>query len=446
MTFSPAVREAARATPERRKGPSRRGNAGFQPSSKMQASGLREPERNSSLADPRIGNWSLTGGFDLVGDGSALTSSPDISFGLQMFIAFIYSVVCSVGLLGNGLVMYLIWTYKGRPTPVINIFVFGLAVADFQLSLTLPFWATEIALDYKWPFGQAMCKAVPSLTTLSVHANVFLLTAMSVTRYWSVASALKDGSRMTPRVAQCITVALWALALVATVPVPIYTKVVEYGGMKLCFYKFPTTRLLGIYHLQKVVFTFVVPLVVILTSYLLLLKLLKAHQVQGSNPNRQNQVATTVQLVVGCFFVCWLPKQAITLWGALVQFEVVSRGDAFYFLHNYIFPLATCLAHSSSCLNPVLYCLMRQEFREATKEIFQRLSSAASSYQYFSSRKTWEDGVLVALPRSPSRNPSKISHSEEKEDSTLSTILEPRAKEPNAVTEVELIPGVEMLM
>ncbi|XP_063002310.1 relaxin-3 receptor 2-like [Elgaria multicarinata webbii] len=395
----------------------------------MAVSGLGGPERNNSFVDPSLGNWSSAGGLDLV-DISGLFY-PEVSFGLRMFITVVYLLVCAVGLLGNGLVMYLIWVHKGRPMPVINIFVFGLAVADFQFSLTLPFWATEMALDFTWPLGQPMCKVIPSLTILSVYANVFLLTAMSVTRYWSVASAVKDGSRMTPRAAKWITAALWAIALAATMPTIIYTTLVDVAGVKLCIFKFHSTYRLGVYQLQRVVFAFAIPLAIILTSYLLLLRFLRTHHITGNNPKRQNQVATTIRLVVGCFFICWFPNHVVTFWGVLVKFKAVPMGKSFYFIQAYIFPLTTCLAHANSCLNPVLYCLMRNEFRKAMKETFRKLSSVTFSYQYFSSPKTLEEGERVALPMSCSENPSNPL-SGGKEDSTHSTMLDLKTREANS--------------
>uniref|UniRef100_A0A8D0CDD9 Relaxin family peptide/INSL5 receptor 4 n=1 Tax=Salvator merianae TaxID=96440 RepID=A0A8D0CDD9_SALMN len=395
---------------------------------------------NYSTIPPGLWNWSLAGDFDFLGEDGALVPV-DVTFGLRMFITSVYLVVCAGGILGNGLVMYLIWSQKGKPTQIINIFVFALAVADLQFSLTLPFWATEMALDFRWPFGLAMCKAVPSLTVLSIYANVFLLTTMSVTRYWSVASAFKNRSRMSPCAARWITVALWALALVATVPTLMYTSVVDVASVELCLFRFSTSYHLGIYHLQRVVVTFVIPLVVILTSYILLLRLLRAHQVNHNHLRRQKQVSTTVRLVVSCFFVCWFPNHVVTVWGVLVKFGAVSMGSTFYFLHTYAFPLTTCLAHANSCLNPVLYCLMRHEFRETMKQTFWRLSSATSSFHYISFRKSPEEGTLGVLPQNTA-SPLSV----EKEASTSSAILEPGAKDPKPDTEIELIPGAEMPM
>ncbi|KAJ6652801.1 hypothetical protein lerEdw1_010655 [Lerista edwardsae] len=413
--------------------------AGQRAFSQMEVSQLGGLDGNFTPTSPGHWNLSLRGGFDLLGEAAM----QDVSSGLRMFITCVYALVCAAGLLGNGLVMHLIWTQKTRPAPVINVFVFGLAVTDFQFSLTLPFWAVETALDFHWTFGQAMCKIVPSLTLLSVYTNVFLLTAMSVARYWSVASALKDGARVTPRLARWITVALWGLALGATIPTTLYTTVVDFAGVQLCLFRFPQPYLLGVYHLQRVVLTFAVPLAVISTSYLLLLRLLRTHQVSGNNPKRQSQVASTVRLVVASFFICWFPNHAITLWGVLVKFGAAQLTETFYFFQHYVFPLTTCLAHANSCLNPILYCLMRHEFREAMKDTCRRLSRMASFYRRSLTRRSREEVALVVSPcSSPSGIPS-CPQSPEKEVSTLSSVLELRTKEPILEAKMVLIPGVE---
>ncbi|XP_077182939.1 relaxin-3 receptor 2 [Paroedura picta] len=377
--------------------------------------------------------------------GEAAFISSEASFALRVFITVVYSVVCLMGLLGNGLVMYLIGAQKGKSTPIINIFIFGLAVADFQFSLMLPFWATETVLDFTWPFGDAMCKAIPSLTIASIYANVSLLTAMSVTRYWTLASALKAGSTMTLAQAKGITVALWVLALGASVPTAMFMAVQEIAGVQVCIFKFPTEYGLGIYRLHRVVFTFMIPLGIISVSYCLLLRLLGTYGGNSSYTKRQKQVTTTIRLVVSSFFICWFPNHVATIWGVLVKFQVLPIDRAFYFLHNYIFPLTTCLAHASSCLNPVLYCLMRKEFRKATQETFWKLSKAVSSYWNPSAHRIGEEAVSAALPLSPSENVS-VKPKRDKEDHTFSSFLELRTKETKLTTKVQLAPEPDVVL
>uniref|UniRef100_A0A8C8RLV7 Relaxin family peptide/INSL5 receptor 4 n=1 Tax=Pelusios castaneus TaxID=367368 RepID=A0A8C8RLV7_9SAUR len=400
---------------------------------------------SNSSSWPGFGNKSLLDAWGMSGDDAASVPADSI-FGLRILISSVYLVVCTMGLLGNSMVMYLVRARKDRPASAIDVFIFGLALADFHFSLTLPFWAVETALDFTWPFGNAMCKLVLTLTVLSVYANVFLLTTMSVTRYCAVASAVRPSLKLTAHLAKWITAVLWTVALGATIPTAIFATVTDVVGVELCLLKFPSSRWLGVYHLQKVLVAFVVPLAIILASYLLLLSFLQHHRVNANNPRRQSQITTSIWLVVTSFFVCWFPNHVVTFWGALVKFRAVPWDKTFYFLHTYIFPLTTCLAHSNSCLNPIVYCLMRREFRRALKEAFVSLLNQASSYLPSFTCKTKEEGTTeVALPLYQRGSPSCLPVAE-KECALLSTTItvvpELRAGEASQQGEMGPAPGL----
>lgn len=147
--------------------------------------------------------------------------------------------------------------------------------------------------------------------------------------------------------------------------------------------------LLGLYQMQKVLLGFLVPLIVISVCYLLLLRFILRRRVVGHTPStadrseyekgrqrRRSKVTRSVTIVVLSFFVCWLPNQALTLWGVLIKFDLVPFSKAFYNAQAYAFPLTVCLAHANSCLNPVLYCLIRKEYRVGLKELVLRVSQS----------------------------------------------------------------------
>lgn len=75
------------------------------------------------------------------------------------------------------------------------------------------------------------------------------------------------------------------------------------------------------------------------------------------------------------FFLCWLPNQALTTWSILIKFNVVPFSQEYFLCQVYAFPVSVCLAHSNSCLNPILYCLVRREFRKALKNLLWRIAS-----------------------------------------------------------------------
>ncbi|XP_055048597.2 relaxin-3 receptor 1 [Misgurnus anguillicaudatus] len=323
--------------------------------------------QSAFLNGSELNRFSNLEDIDVAGDGS-----PE----LRIMMAIVYSVVCAMGLVGNLLVFFLMKVRQGRKKSTINFFILNLAVTDFQFVLVLPFWAVEHALDFNWPFGHAMCKIVLTVTVMNVYASAFFLTAMSVTRYWSVASALKDRTRNRTCSVKLVSALLWVLAIIATAPTTIFSTVRKVNGVRLCLLSFPHAQYwLALYHVQKIVVAFVIPMLIITVCYLLLLRLIRQRSMNNNLPKRQSRVTKSVTIVVLSFFICWLPNHAITFWGVLVKLNVVEFDRIFYMLHTYVFSVTICLATTNSCLNPVLYCLMRREFRKMLKDFFWRISS-----------------------------------------------------------------------
>lgn len=331
---------------------------------------MAEFQNQSSLNTSELSRFSNLEDIDLAADGT---------LEMRVMISVVYAVVCAVGLVGNLLVFFLMRVRQGRKKSSINFFVLNLAVTDFQFVLALPFWAVENALDFSWPFGNAMCKIVLTVTVMNMYASVFFLTAMSVTRYWSVASALKDRTRNRSCSVKLVAALLWVLATVATTPTAVFSTVSKINGVKLCLLRFPDSgqQWHALYHLQKTLVAFVFPMLITSVCYVLLLRLIRQRSMNNNLPKRQSRVTKSVTVVVLSFFVCWLPNHVITFWGVLVKFNVVHWDKMYYMVHTYVFPVTVCLANVNSCLNPVLYCLMRREFRKMLKDFLWRISSPA---------------------------------------------------------------------
>ncbi|KAL2100024.1 hypothetical protein ACEWY4_004418 [Coilia grayii] len=347
--------------------------------------------------------YNLTDEFgksDFIGDGWGI---------LRITISVIYSVVCALGLIGNILVLYLMKSKQAWKKSSINLFVTSLAVTDFQFVLTLPFWAVENAMDFTWLFGKAMCKIISYVTAMNMYASVFFLTAMSVTRYYSVASALKHKRRRLRLSARWMSVVVWISAIVAALPNAVFSTTATVSNVELCLVKFPVRKgdapfWLGLYHAQKVLVGFLIPLGIISVCYLLLLRFITNKNVNTSSAKRRSKVTRSVTIVVLSFFLCWLPNQALTAWGILIKLNVVHFSDEYYTTQAYIFPVSVCLAHSNSCLNPILYCLMRREFRKALKKLFWQMTSPSVTNMrpLTASTKPEQDGHANALaPLSP---------------------------------------------
>ncbi|XP_051918222.1 relaxin-3 receptor 1-like [Hippocampus zosterae] len=300
---------------------------------------------------------------------------------LRVLVSAVYLVICAGGLLGNLLVLALVKPRGPGGAAAVDVFVVNLAVTDLGFALTLPFWAAEKLLDFSWPFGHAMCKVVLSATVMNMYSGVFFLTAMSVARYRSMARALppRRGRRRRGRSAGWAAGALWAGAALAATPAAIFSTVRRVAGERLCLLGFPEGGAwLALYHVQKILLGFVLPLGVVCACYLLLLRLLRGRGAERRR--RRARVTRSVTIAVMSFFLCWMPNQAVTLWGVLVKLNLLQWDGAYYAAHTYAHPLSVCLAHANSCLNPLLYCLLRRDFRSRLKRLWKTARLAAGRH------------------------------------------------------------------
>lgn len=363
-------------------------------------------------------NTSFNNGLEMFDDGSPW---------LRIVISVMYFVVATAGVLGNLLVIFLLYSTHTITTGTINFFVFNLALADLLFSLALPFWAVETALDYSWPFSLTTCKAVSLLTGVNVFASCFFLTAMSLTRYCYVATALKPSASLCTRscTSPVATAFIWAGALIAAAPRAVFAdlSLVGSGNDTACLLRFPDgTAWLGINQLLRVVLGFLLPYGTIIFSYLLLLRFLCRHKLKGSNSRRKADISKSVAVVVLSFCACWFPYNVLTLWGALIQLDIVDISPSFFLAQKYFFPLANCLAFTSSCFNPVIYCLVRKEYRVALHNVFFKLSLAIMSkmpYAISSEEGSVQAGQL-SIPLSNVY--SQITQSDTRRYAPLSTL------------------------
>ncbi|KAK2901002.1 hypothetical protein Q8A67_009117 [Cirrhinus molitorella] len=89
------------------------------------------------------------------------------------FIPVVYSCNFIIGIIGNSLVVTVIYFCLKLKT-VANIFVLNLAVSDLTFLLTLPIWAIYTATGYEWLFGDFLCKATADSKD---HPNVAIAVA-----------------------------------------------------------------------------------------------------------------------------------------------------------------------------------------------------------------------------------------------------------------------------
>ena len=93
--------------------------------------------------------------------------------------AVIVSVVCVLGVVGNGVVIW-VTAFRMKRT-VSTVWYLNLAVADFLVTASLPLQITKYAL-VRWPFGWFMCKMDGVFFHMNMYSSIYTLVVISVDR------------------------------------------------------------------------------------------------------------------------------------------------------------------------------------------------------------------------------------------------------------------------
>ncbi|XP_056142331.1 chemerin-like receptor 1 [Lampris incognitus] len=265
-----------------------------------------------------------------------------------------YCVIFVVGTIGNGLVIYVTGVRMKRT--VNSVWFLNLALADFLFTAFLIFQIIYVSKNYHWPFGDAMCKLGVLVGALNMFASVFLLTAISVDRCLATWVVVWAQNKRTPCRAQVACVVIWLAALGCSLPYSISRKAVPYGGGVSCSLSSSAPKVkLAVFRL---VFGCLVPFLVIAISYAAIG--VRVRRLQRSRKLRSLRIIIAIILA---FFFCWFPFHAFQL------LEIkISENPSLQSIAIIGIQLSACLGFLNSCLNPILYVFMCDEFHKKLKQ------------------------------------------------------------------------------
>ncbi|XP_058661576.1 urotensin-2 receptor-like [Ammospiza caudacuta] len=312
----------------------------------------------SPREDPKGGSFleESSGGGDDSNDlgGDSLVTGP---------LGAVLLVMCLTGMVGN---IYTVAVASGRVAGCsagsLGVYMINLALADLLYLSTIPFVVCTY-FTHDWFFGDVGCRLLLSLDLLTMHASIFILTAMSLERYWAVAQPLRArrASSACRRLASAI---LWLLSLLLTAPMMAMTRLREEDGprKRICV---PTWTPSAFRLYLTVLFSTSVlaPGAVLGIVYARLARAYRSSAwglglpLPGRAPARR--LLCRISAIVVTYWACFLPFWAWQLAG-LYQGEGLGIGPTAQAYLNFG---VTCLAYGNSCVNPFLYTLLASSHR-----------------------------------------------------------------------------------
>ncbi|XP_041847697.1 galanin receptor type 1b isoform X2 [Melanotaenia boesemani] len=315
-------------------------------------------------------------------DMSVTNRSADASVGAEadgapgpeaVIVPVVFGLIFVVGLVGNSLVMVVIGRVKcsggARALSPTNIFIVNLSVADLLFLLfCVPLHATIYSLP-EWVFGAFACKFGHFLFTVSMLVSIFTLVAMSVDRYIAVVRSKKSACVRSRRNALVGLGVIWTLSLVCSVPVAQHQVITNHPSAPNSSFCWDnrTGASRAAYRVSVLVLGYLLPLLLICCCYTRVLCHLhrKMKNLSKKSKRSKRKTAQTVLLLVSAFTICWMPHHIIDMWVAFGSFPLTNASFAFRIA-------AHCLSYGHSCVNPVLYAFLSENFRKACRQVFSR--------------------------------------------------------------------------
>ncbi|XP_046879921.1 type-1 angiotensin II receptor [Hypomesus transpacificus] len=287
-------------------------------------------------------------------------------------IPVVYGCNFVIGVVGNSMVVAVIYRYMKLKT-VANVFVLNLAISDLTFLMTLPMWATFTATGYHWPFGGFLCQASAGLVIFNLYTSIFFLTALSIDRYLAIAHPVGSRQHRTVVYARITCVLIWLFAFLLSVPTALTRDIIQISNTTACGRRLPNgpTASQGLSHLllaislMKSLLGFLIPFIIIITCYCLIGRALRgARSIQRSTRSRDDEVLRMLAAAVLAFFLCWAPHQVFHFMDVLAQLKVLENCTTLDIIDTAM-PFTICVAYLNSCVNPILYSFVGNNFRKS---------------------------------------------------------------------------------
>ncbi|XP_030608538.1 opsin 7, group member a [Archocentrus centrarchus] len=283
---------------------------------------------------------------------------------LDITVAVVYSVFGICSLFGNTTLLYISYKKRNLLKPA-EYFIINLAVSDLGLTLSLYPMAITSSFYHRWLYGKTVCSVYAFCGMLFGICSLTTLTLLSMVCFVKVCYPLY-GNRFYSVHGRLLIACAWVYALLfACAPLAHWG---EYGpepyGTACCIdwglsNQLSTARS---YTVVLFIFCYILPCCAILASYTGILVIVYAsRKTMEQHASRQthmssiqmNIVKLSVAVCIG-FLAAWSPYAVVSMWAAFGHIENISPAA---------FAIPAMFAKSSTIYNPIIYLMLRPNFR-----------------------------------------------------------------------------------
>lgn len=325
-----------------------------------------------------------------------------------------YCILILVSLCGNSVIIAVVWKERSM-RKTINFFIVNMCVADLLITLYMPRVISQALAGYEWLvsgiLGLIFCKLSVFMHQTAIAASILTVVAISCDRFFAVVFPLK--TFITKKSCRVIISVIWISSVTIRLPMFYGLKIrVEHTGKLGCFLSLDDTFNKGAektYYKFTLISLFAVPLSAIAILYSGILISLKLRNVPGEdvsgNTSREQKrdvvikkkVLRMVLIVVAVFVLCWL---LFFIQLILFSYKIQVACEVLF--------MRLFLAHLNSAMNPCLYLVLNENFREGFKHILRR---CPLNWCFVSQRISPLNSTTLSY-RDPARDEERTSNNE----------------------------------
>ncbi|KAM8954457.1 cysteinyl leukotriene receptor 1 [Pelodytes ibericus] len=271
-----------------------------------------------------------------------------------------YSMFTLFGLIGNSFALFvLLKTYSQRTA--FHIYMVNLAISDLLFIFTLPLRVVYYVSKGNWYFGGFLCRISSYVFYVNLYCSIFILTAMSITRFLAIVFPVKNLKFVSVKRAKWTCAAIWVFVTVTSSPFLLsgsYVNPVE--NKTKCFEPPQNAKPLLALNYVSLFVGFIIPFTIILVCYTMIIKTLLKNSMHKQQASRKKAIRMII-IVMAVFFLSFMPyhiQRTIHLHSVKEKRSCEEQLSA---QKRVVITLA--LAASNCCFDPLLYFFSGENFR-----------------------------------------------------------------------------------
>ncbi|KAF6739786.1 G-protein coupled receptor 20 [Oryzias melastigma] len=276
-------------------------------------------------------------------------------YGLWITLIVINCLIFLVGMILNTVALY-VFCFRTNPKTSSVIYTINLAVTDLMGNLSLP---TRILLYYSG--GACLTCSYMHIFSyfVNMYCSILFLTCICVDRYLTIVQVEASRRWRNSSVAKCVCISVWLFAIVVT-----------YSSLSTAF---QNTGCCIAKLLVLTITEFFLPYVVILVFTLRIMwALIDRRLMQQSRYRRGNEqkLFSLLATVLVIFTICFTPFHVRQVW-------VYFYPDMPY--NVIVYHLTVTLSSLNSCMDPIVYCFVTNNFQATVRHLFRRAEPERTS-------------------------------------------------------------------